>query len=86
VGSPLSFSASIQEYCDLLDKEIHDFVIITEMLALPRDRQPPLFSDFAPGYHVTTTIRPNPTRSNSMKAICAASSVRCVRSISAIFR
>lgn len=32
VGSPTSFSASIDEYCALLENEIHDFVIITEML------------------------------------------------------
>ncbi|MBD3376393.1 hypothetical protein GF406_15265 [candidate division KSB1 bacterium] len=47
VGSPLSFSASIDEYIDLLEKEIQDFVIITEMLGAARvlgSRR--LFSDF----------------------------------------
>ena len=32
VGSVTSYSASIDEYLELLNKEIHDFVIITEML------------------------------------------------------
>ncbi len=36
VGSDTSYSASIDEYCALLDKEIHDFVIITEMLGAAR--------------------------------------------------
>ncbi|MBN1543514.1 hypothetical protein JW992_15340 [candidate division KSB1 bacterium] len=47
VGSPQSFSASIDEYRELLNKEIHDFVIITEMLGAARiigSRK--LFSDF----------------------------------------
>ncbi len=47
VGSPTSYSASIKEYCDLLEKEIHDFVIITEMLGAARiigSRR--LFSEF----------------------------------------
>ena len=36
VGSETSYSASLDEYCELLDNEIHDFVIITEMLGAAR--------------------------------------------------
>jgi hypothetical protein len=36
VGSPTSYSASIEEYLQLLDNEIHDFVIINEMLGAAR--------------------------------------------------
>ena len=36
VGSDMSYSASIDEYCELLDNEIHDFVIITEMMGAAR--------------------------------------------------
>lgn len=36
VGSTDAFSASIPEYCELLEKEIRDFVIITEMLGAAR--------------------------------------------------
>jgi len=46
VGSQ-SYSASIQEYSDLLDQEIHDFVIITEMLgAAPIFGNTELFNEF----------------------------------------
>ncbi len=47
VGNITSYSASIKEYAELLDNEIHDFVIITEMLGAARilgDRK--LFFDF----------------------------------------
>lgn len=66
VGSPLSFSASIQEYCDLLDKEIHDFVIITEMLGAARvigSRR--LFSDFR--RQVTMRYYNNPAEPDKVK-------------------
>lgn len=36
VGNLSSYSASIPEYSELLDKEIHDFVIINEMLGAAR--------------------------------------------------
>ncbi len=36
VGSPTSYSASIDEYLRLLENEIHDFVIINEMLGAAR--------------------------------------------------
>ncbi len=36
VGNETSYSASIAEYSELLDNEIHDFVIITEMLGAAR--------------------------------------------------
>jgi len=42
-----SYSASIQEYTELLDQEIHDFVIITEMLgAAPIFGSTGLFEEF----------------------------------------
>lgn len=47
VGNEQSYSASIDEYKELLDKEIHDFVIITELLGAARilgSRK--LYSDF----------------------------------------
>jgi len=47
VGSAESYSASIEEYQEMLDKEIHDFVIITELLGAARilgSRR--LYSDF----------------------------------------
>jgi len=36
VGSPTSYSASIDEYLRMLENEIHDFVIINEMLGAAR--------------------------------------------------
>ncbi|MBN1999605.1 hypothetical protein JW935_18770 [candidate division KSB1 bacterium] len=36
VGNMDSYSASLEEYIDLLEKEIHDFVIISEMLGAAR--------------------------------------------------
>ncbi len=47
VGNPSSYSASVDEYTELLEHEIHDFVIITEMIGAARiigSRK--LFSEF----------------------------------------
>lgn len=47
VGNPSSYSASLEEYIDLLEHEIHDFVIITEMIGAARiTGSRKLFSEF----------------------------------------